>query len=115
KSVNSLRRCSLQSLGSLPAGAKFGLERATPICSAYRCHGLLCEGIPCFNATVVAFGHCGIMIPKAYVFLSRLVVFGRSTAAKLLSEDEARRIASNIATDCVCHPLTGLQPVEYIV
>ena len=44
--VNSLRRCSLQSLGSLPAGAKFGLERATPICSAYRCHGLLCEGIP---------------------------------------------------------------------
>src|SRR5262249_40132291 len=82
--VNLLRRCSLQSLGSLPAGAKFGLERATPICSAYRCHGLPCEGIHCFNATVVAFGHRGIMIPKAYLFLSRFVVFGRRARCLLL-------------------------------
>jgi hypothetical protein len=35
------------------------------------------KALSCFKATVVAFGHCSIMIPKAYLFLSRLVGFGR--------------------------------------
>jgi hypothetical protein len=49
----------------------------------------LANALSCFNAIVVAFGHLGIMIPKAYIFLSGVV---RSS-----SKDEARRIAANIA------------------
>jgi hypothetical protein len=30
----------------------------------------LANALSCFNAIVVAFGHFGIMIPKAYLFLS---------------------------------------------
>ena len=31
----------------------------------------LANALSCFDATVVAFGHRSIMIPKAYLFLSR--------------------------------------------
>jgi hypothetical protein len=32
----------------------------------------LAKALSCFNATIVAFGHRGILIPKAYLFLSLL-------------------------------------------
>src|SRR6516165_5522827 len=40
----------------------------------------LAKAFSCFNATVIAFGHRGIMLPKAYLFLSRLFVFSRHCA-----------------------------------
>jgi hypothetical protein len=88
----------------------------------------LANAFSCFKATIVAFGHCDIIILNAYLFLSQVVCSGEDAATSLvqgfgqlgpaqytercgpwhrippsarglflLSHDEARRIAANIA------------------
>jgi hypothetical protein len=55
----------------------------------------LANAFSCFNATVVAFGHCGIMILKDYLFLSQLVRLGEGIG------DAASRHGAN------CHLKSG--------
>jgi hypothetical protein len=89
-----LRYCSLLSLGSLPAGAKSWLGRATPMCSVYRRHGLPCEDILLLQRDCRCFRTSrhddskSLHIPFA--------VSSCSIAAT--TRDEALRIAANIAS-----------------
>jgi hypothetical protein len=90
-----LRYCSLLSLGSLPAGAKFWLGRATPMCSVYRRHGLPCEDILLLQRDCRCFRTSrhddskSLHIPFAV----------RSCSIAATTRDEALRIAANI-TSC---------------
>src|SRR5947207_1211561 len=54
----------------LSARAKSWPERATPICSGYRCRVLPCEGILLLQGDCCCFRTSwAMMIPKAYLFL----------------------------------------------
>jgi hypothetical protein len=48
----------------------FGQNEPRPSVLAIVAAVCLSNALSCFNAIVVAFGHLGIMIPKAYPFLS---------------------------------------------
>ncbi len=60
-------------LGFCQQEPTFGQNKPRPSVLAIVAAVRLANAFSCFNATVIAFGHCGIMISKSYLFLSRLV------------------------------------------
>jgi hypothetical protein len=55
----------------------FGQNKPRPSVLSIVAAVCLANAFSCFNATVVAFGHCDMMCPKAYLFLLQLVCLGR--------------------------------------
>jgi hypothetical protein len=70
-------------LGFCQQEPTFGQNEPRPSVLAIVASVCPANAFSCFNATVVAFGHCGIMILKAYLFLSRLVRSGEATGGPL--------------------------------